>query len=301
VVEPLQSQLQIKAPPLVTVAMPVYNAGMYLRLAVLSIVRQTFTDWELLIIDDGSTDNALQTIAGINDARIRILTDGKNKGLAARLNECIDLARGRYLARMDQDDVSYPARFARQIEALENDSKLDLVAARAITINENNSAARLFPYALHHDEICARPWIGFHFPHPVWLGRIEWFRKYRYAVPGPYFCEDQELLLRSYRASRFATVDEVLFAYRVRGKINQGKLAKTRQTVLSIQLRHFSSRNQWHFVLLAVMAFVAKSGSDLLRRMGRGASQPRCGMVDDAVALQWNEILQVLTAASKES
>ena len=92
--------------------MPVYNAGKYLRLAVLSIVRQTFTDWELLIVDDGSTDNALQGIADIDDARIRILRDGKNKGLAARLNECIDLARGKYFARMDQDDVSYPERFS---------------------------------------------------------------------------------------------------------------------------------------------------------------------------------------------
>src|SRR5665647_2642353 len=106
--------------PLITVAMPVYNAGKYLRLAVLSIVHQTFTDWELLIVDDGSTDNALQDIADIDDARIRIYRDGENKGLAARLNECIDLARGRYIARMDQDDVSYPVRFVRQIAALQN-------------------------------------------------------------------------------------------------------------------------------------------------------------------------------------
>ena len=58
----------------------------------------------------------------------RFCRDGKNKGLAARLNECIDLARGKYFARMDQDDVSYPERFARQIEVLQYDSRLDLVA-----------------------------------------------------------------------------------------------------------------------------------------------------------------------------
>src|SRR5450830_847145 len=103
--EQLQSQMQDNLLPLVTVAMPVYNAGKYLRLAVLSIVKQTFTDWEMLVIDDGSTDNAFDSIADIKDDRIRILRDGTNKGLAARLNEAIDLARGQYFARMDQDDV----------------------------------------------------------------------------------------------------------------------------------------------------------------------------------------------------
>lgn len=138
--EPLPGQAQGGEPPLVTVAMPVYNAGKYLRLAVLSIVRQTFTNWELLVIDDGSTDNALQDIADIDDARIRIFRDGGNRGLAARLNEAADMARGRYLARMDQDDVSYPERFARQLAALQNDPELDLVATRAITIDENDHA-----------------------------------------------------------------------------------------------------------------------------------------------------------------
>src|SRR6266481_7466016 len=141
------------APPLVTVAMPVYNAGRYLRLAVLSIVKQTFTDWELLIIDDGSTDNALQDIIDIDDVRIRILRDGVNKGLAARLNECIDLARGKYIARMDQDDVSYPERFECQIDALKNDPLLDMVAARALAISSDDQAIGLFSYIRTHKEI----------------------------------------------------------------------------------------------------------------------------------------------------
>ena len=84
------------------------------------------------------------------------------------------------------------------------------------------------------------------------MGRIEWFRKHRYTVPGPYFCEDQELLLRSYHKSRFATVDEILFGYRVRGKINWQKLGKIRRTVLNVQLRHFSGTNQWYFALMAI-------------------------------------------------
>lgn len=279
--------------------MPVYNAGKYLRLAVLSIVRQTFTDWELLIIDDGSTDNALQDIADIDDARIRIFRDGGNRGLAARLNEAADMARGRYLARMDQDDVSYPGRFARQIAALQNNPELDLVATRAIVIDENDQATGLFPYAISHEEICARPWRGFYLTHPTWMGRIEWFRKHRYTVPGPYFCEDQELLLRSYRDSRLGTLDEILFAYRIRSKVNWQKLARTRLTVFIVQLRHFAELNLWHFVLLATAAFVAKLSSDLLKRLGGGTFQPSRDIVDSATVSEWHKILDSLATESK--
>lgn len=251
--------------PLVTVAIPVYNAGKHLRLAVLSIVRQTFADWELLIIDDGSTDNALQNIADIDDPRIRILCDGSNKGLPARLNEAVDLARGRYFARMDQDDVSYPERFARQIAVLQQDSRLDVVAARAITIDKDNEATGLFPYSLRHEEICAQPWRGFYLPHPTWFGRVEWFRKHRYAVPGPYFCEDQELLLRSYRDSRFATVDEILLGYRVRDKTDWFKLEKTRLTILKIQLPQFLAARQWYFASMTILVYMGRVLGDFVK------------------------------------
>jgi len=240
---PEPSQVQAGDVPLITVAMPIFNAGSYLRLAVLSIVRQTFADWELLIIDDGSTDNALQDIADIRDHRIRILRDGENKGLAARLNEAIDLTRGSYFARMDQDDVSYPERFARQIEALERDPQLDLVAAHAVTIAGDHRLTGLLP-ATPQKEIAAKPWRGFYLPHPTWMGRIEWFRKYRYAEPGPYFCEDQELLLRSHEESRFGIIDQPLLAYRIRENTPWRKLIKTRLTILPLQLKHFLPKGQ---------------------------------------------------------
>lgn len=299
-VDPLQTQVQGDVPPLVTVAMPVYNAGKYLRLAVLSIVKQTFTDWELLIIDDGSMDNALQDISDINDVRIRTFRDGENRGLAARLNEAVDLARGQYIARMDQDDVSYPERFARQIKALQNDPRLDLVAVRAITIDEGSQATGLFPYSLSHDEICARPWRGFYFPHPTWLGRTEWFRKHRYTVPGPYFCEDQELLLRSYRESHFATVDEVLFGYRVRGEINRRKLARTRQTVLRIQLRNFVEAYQWYFILLAILTFMGRASSDFWKIITRNIFQAHPEIIAAPICSKWHLVLSRLANKLKQ-
>lgn len=253
--------------PMITVAMPVYNAGKHLRLAVLSIVKQTFTNWEMLIIDDGSTDNAFDLISDINDERIVILRDGSNRGLAARLNEAIDLAQGQYFARMDQDDVSYPERFARQIELLKNDSTLDLVGIQAVTIGDNNELTGVLACADFNENVCAKPWRGIGLPHPTWMGKITWFRNNYYAIPAPYFCEDQELLLRSYENSRFMIINEQLFAYRTRDSINWHKLKKTRIAVLKIQLKQFIGRRQWYFSVMALFSFVGRIILDMLKRL----------------------------------
>lgn len=251
--------------PLVTVAMPVYNAGRYLRTAVMSIVIQTFEDWELLIVDDGSTDGSLSSITDIQDSRIRILRDGSNKGLAERLNECIDLARGKYIARMDQDDVAYPERFAKQVEALEQDEHLDLLSVRAVKVTAADEPIGLYPYLGSHESICARPWVGFHFPHPTWMGRAAWFREFRYANPGPYYSEDMDLLLRSHESSRFAMLPDVLLAYRVRQDILWNKQFKARAAVLRVQWHIFRARRQWAYATLSVLVMFARLAFDAVQ------------------------------------
>lgn len=286
--------------PLITVAMPIFNAGHHLRLAVLSIIHQSFKDWELLLIDDGSTDNALQSLADINDSRIHVIRDGMNKGLAARLNEAIDMARGKYFARMDQDDVSYPERFSRQLELLQHDENLDVVAASAITISDNNEITGLLPCPVSHGEICARPWQGFCFAHPTWMGKIGWFRKNKYAIPGPYFCEDQELLLRSYGESKFGASDEILFAYRVRSKNNWKRVIKTRWTLFLIQSRYFMGSKEFHFVPLAMLVLVALLARDYTRMFKemlkvKQRAQPT---INHFVTNKWSETLHVIQSRS---
>lgn len=253
--------------PMITVAMPVYNAGKHLRLAVLSIVKQTFTNWEMLIIDDGSTDNAFELISDIHDERIVILKDGSNKGLAARLNEAMDLARGEYFARMDQDDVSYPERFERQLQALQGDISLDLVAIRPVTINDDNVLTGGLACADANHKICAKPWRGIGLPHPTWMGKTTWFLNNRYAIPAPYFCEDQELLLRTYESSRFVIITEPLFAYRIRGSINWNKLKKTRVAVLKVQMKQFILKRQLFFCAMALLSFIGRIISDNFKRL----------------------------------
>lgn len=248
--------------PLISIGMPIYNAGNFLREAVLSIVSQTYTNWELLIIDDGSTDGSVETILDIDDSRIHIIKDSVNKGLANRLNEAIEMAKGQFFARMDQDDIALPERFSMQIHELLNDPKLDVVSTRVLTINSKNKVVGSLPFVKSHQQISARPWMGFYMPHPTWMGKIEWFRNNRYASPAPYFCEDQELLLRTYRYSIFASIDYVLLHYRVRDTLNLKKAFKTRAALLGCQLRAFNIKNIF-FSLLSLSVFVLRILKDV--------------------------------------
>jgi len=106
--------------PSLTVLMPVYNGGEFLRGAVESILGQTYSNFEFLIVDDGSTDESLEICRGFRDPRIRLEENGRNLGLIATLNRGLDLAEGDYIARMDSDDVSFPARLARQVQFMED-------------------------------------------------------------------------------------------------------------------------------------------------------------------------------------
>jgi len=278
--------------PLITVAMPVFNAGKDLKLSVLSIVGQTFQDWELIIIDDGSTDNAVQEIEEMNDIRIKIIRDGANKGLAARLNECIDLARGCYFARMDQDDVSYPARFDKQLELLKGDPTLDVVSVQGIRISDNDEISGLMLCPVTNNVISGRPWMGFFFPHPTWMGKIEWFRKYRYAQPAPYFCEDQELMLRSFDESRFASVGEILFAYREREVRNLYRVIKTRWTFLNIQIRFFFHSKSLHYILLSCLVYMALVTRDVWWhfRQQLNVKNKKLPIIDKNVITEWEKV-----------
>lgn len=252
----------------VTVVLPVYNGGRWLLSAVESIRRQTFQDWELLLIDDGSTDGAVQSVYALADSRIRILQDGQKKGLAMRLNEGIDQARGRYLARMDADDLALSERLAAQVDYLDRHPAVDLLATR-IAVFGRLPVPRVSGGAVEHEGICKNAWRGIAMPHPTWMGRIEWFREHRYHLPEYVRAEDQELLLRAMPTSRYACLDRVLLAYR-QGAFNLRRVFRARRSVLAFQLRHFGARKQYGFLGLAWFSFVMKIGIDLIAAMPGG-------------------------------
>jgi glycosyltransferase involved in cell wall biosynthesis len=239
--------------PLVTVGMPVYNAGRYLRAAVLSLINQSFTSWELILIDDASTDDSVNSIRDIKDTRIRIIAGVENRGLAMRLNEAIGLARGKYFARMDQDDLCHPDRFARQTTFLNSHPDIHLVGTKCIAIDESSTIIGCLPFAIEHGAICRWPFFGFYLPHPSWMGKTTWFEQHGYASPGPYFCEDQELLLRTYKSSLFHALPEALLAYRIHSNVRWGKRFRTRVTLLRVQVVAFLKDKEFCAALMAVL------------------------------------------------
>lgn len=106
--------------PLVSVIMPAYNAAPFIKDAISSVIAQTVTDWELLVIDDGSSDDSRQIAAELaqGDARIQLLVNEQNMGVAKTRNRGIEMAKGQYIAFLDSDDVWYPEKLERQLEKM---------------------------------------------------------------------------------------------------------------------------------------------------------------------------------------
>ncbi|GAB5511089.1 MAG: hypothetical protein Rhims3KO_24900 [Hyphomicrobiales bacterium] len=258
----------VSVDPLVTIALPTYRPGAYLWLAVQSLLNQTMPDFELLIFDDWGGDDAIAHIRAIGDPRVKIIDDGVNVGLAARLNQAVAMARGRYFARMDHDDIAHPERLARQIAFLEERPDVDLLGTGCITINGDNEITGHLPLAVNHEDICRHPWLGFYVPHPTWIARLEWFAMHRYSPSAPYFCEDQEMLLRCHQASRYHVLPDRLLAYRVRSDWSLSKRLKTRFVLMRLQVAYFSSSKAPGSVIMSLMACLARALFDIAAYAG---------------------------------
>ena len=123
--------------PKISVLMPVYNGDQFLDKSIKSVLNQTFNNFEYIIINDGSTDDSLKIIKSFEDSRIKIINFSTNMGITAALNNGLNVAKGYYIARQDQDDISHLERFMLQIEYLENND-VDLVDTNFIFIDEND-------------------------------------------------------------------------------------------------------------------------------------------------------------------
>jgi len=282
--------------PEVSVLLPVRDGARTLALAMLSVLEQSFGDFELLVLDDGSADASPDIALGFGDPRVRLLRDGMKQTLAARLNQGIAAAAGRYIARMDADDVCFPDRFARQVARLNADSSLDLVACRALIFGDSGTATGLALHRSSHEALCAHPWNGFLLVHPSWMGRAEWFRRFRYRTPELVRSQDQELLLRAYPDSRFAVLDEILLGYRM-GPARVRNIFLQRRCLLSAQIDQFAQRRQWRNLLLAVLATGLKLPRDFIfvTAAGRRWRDRRGGRVSPEIEKAWTELLRSLS------
>ncbi len=129
-------------PPRVTVLMPVYNGLPYLREAIESVLCQTFTDFEFLIVDDASTDGSTDLIKSYGDSRIRLIRNEHNLGTSGSMNRGIELACAEYIARIDQDDVCLPERLREQLAFIESRPDLEIVCSWEVGIDSSSRRIR---------------------------------------------------------------------------------------------------------------------------------------------------------------
>lgn len=247
--------------PLVSIGMPIFNCEKTLRAAINSVLNQTYSNWELILIDDGSKDRTLSVAKSFNDSRIEVISDGLNLKLPHRLNQIINISRGKYFARMDGDDVSYPERLQTQVEYLENHPNVDILGTQIIIFDGDGNPRGKSALTQSHQEICCRPWAGFSLAHPTWMGKLEWFSAHKYREEAIRM-EDYDLLLRTYKTSCFACLPQILLGYRVASLSLKNNL--TARYNIAIALLEKTFINKDYLFAFGVFEQVAKAIVDIL-------------------------------------
>jgi glycosyltransferase involved in cell wall biosynthesis len=201
--------------PLISVLMPVYNCENYILEAVESILQQTYSNFEFLIIDDCSTDKTVEIIKSLNDDRIQLIQKHKNTGYTNSLNFGIQIAKGEYIARMDGDDISLPARFEKQIAFME--ANVDVVVCGTAFEVLHNSF--YIPVAESNNEIKVGMLQKCQIGHPTVMMRNSFLKKHQlFYNSNMEPAEDYDLWVRMIHLGKFHNLQESLLKYRVHDK-----------------------------------------------------------------------------------
>ena len=196
--------------PIVTVLMPVYNGETFLKEAIDSVLNQTFTDFEFLIINDGSTDKSEEIILGYNDSRIRYIKNDENLKLIKTLNKGINLANAEFLVRMDADDISLSNRIERQVYFMQNNADVVVAGSWFQSIGDNSD---IIKYPSLHNSIVTEFLYKCSICHPSTIWRLEnlsdltFNRDFNHA-------EDYEFWIQCMNKGKLANIPEVLLNYR---------------------------------------------------------------------------------------
>lgn len=277
--------------PLVSICLPGFNCEKALATAIRSILNQTYRNWELLEMDDGSTDRTLEVARSFDDLRISVFTDPSHKGLVSRLNRAIEMSRGKYFARMDGDDVAYPERLERQVGYLARHPEVDLLGCGMIVFRNDGYMIGVRPVPETHEEVCRQPFSGFPLWHPTWMGRTAWFRSHRYCS-NAIRAEDQALLLRSFQTSRFANLRMMLLGYR-EDPLSLKKFLVGRRSYARAAFQYGISQGLYFRAPIAVLEQIAKGAVDVLA-VGTGLKyrlvRRRAFTADEPTTRIWGQI-----------
>jgi glycosyltransferase involved in cell wall biosynthesis len=221
--------------PLVSVIMPVYNREKYVGEAIQSILNQTITDLELIIVDDASTDNTLKVIKTFNDDRIKILKNDTNQGVSFSLNRAILVAKGNYLARQDSDDISLPHRIEKQVDFMENYQEINVCGS--LMKSYDNSV--IFDYPKKNKQIKASALLSYPMASPTLMFRKNVFKIVKFEG-SLRFGEDYQWMAEAITYFNFYNIQEILVVYRIHtGQISLKNLLTQKKADSKIKLSLF--------------------------------------------------------------
>lgn len=225
--------------PIVTVVMPVYNAGLFLSEAVESILNQAFQNFELLLFDDCSTDNSISIIKSFHDERIKSFFSPVNRGYVHHLNEGLRIAKGKYIARMDADDISDLQRLERQVTFMENNPQIGICGTSITVIDNNNKIVRNELYEVEDSKLRVKLMINSCFAHPSVIFRKNVLKEHNlFYNPDLMPAEDYALWCELSAVTKLANLPETLLKYRSHEEqITKRKRHLQRQAASVIRVR----------------------------------------------------------------
>jgi glycosyltransferase involved in cell wall biosynthesis len=262
--------------PLVSVVLPVYNGEEYLADAINSILVQSFSDFELILIDDGSTDGSPKILKEYEhrDPRVRVIMR-ENRGLVTTLNDAIDIARGKWIARMDQDDIALPHRLESQLKWLES-TGADISGSWVRRFGSSDK--RLVKLRQTDEAIKIEMLFCSPFAHPAVMMRTELVKHLRYNVACEK-AEDYDLWERAAEAGwKMTNVQDVLLLYRVHATQISSKAAVVQQQV-SLQIQ----RRYWEHIF-NIKRLDLRGINEVLKIGESAKSLPNMDLVDTALA-----------------
>lgn len=229
---------------LVSVVLPAYNAELYIKESIDSILAQTFTNFELIVLNDGSTDKTEDIILSYQDNRIVYVKNEQNLGLIRTLNKGIALAKGKYIARMDADDISFPNRFAKQVGFLEEHPDYVICGTSAYRFNEDFSHKKVFNVPIDDENIRVRLFFNNAFIHPSVMFRTETIRTHNLSFNENYkYAEDYYFWMDLLQHGKGFNLKEKLLYYRVvetsQTAIGNSNIDKRKEILCNIHRRYF--------------------------------------------------------------
>ena len=244
---------------LVSIGIPFYNAEKYLAFAIQSVITQSYENWELILVDDGSSDNSLKIAQEFahRDVRIRVICDGENKKLPYRLNQLIKESKGEFIARMDADDLMHPDRLKKEISFLLENPNYDLVSGGIVSIDNSNNVIGIRAV----DKLITINKDSKNYPiaHPTVMARKNWYLRNLYSLDYPR-AEDYELWCRTSSADdlKIAILPNILLFYREFGNIDPNKLINSYNDGYKIRKKYYLNNGIDNFLKIKLKCLIVK-------------------------------------------